>query len=123
MPTVEAAGNEEAVKITGDNGRQDGDIREKLHDDDVNVEQVEKKPELKKDKHKKKRRTREDMFEKAMDIIIEKVTTAQKKSNEMLTKLEEKQMKLDEQLMLMEDRRWREDKEREERHRREESFR
>lgn len=113
----------EGEKMAGDNTKQDdgGDTitGEKLDQDDVKVEQVENKPKVKKERQKK-RRTREDKFEKALDIIIEKVTTAQKDSDEMFTKLEEKRMKLDEQLMSMEDRRWREDREREERQRREE---
>ena len=80
-----------------------------MDDDDVKVEKVEKKPDLKKDKPKKRRHTREDKFEKPMVIIIKKVARAQKESEEMFTNLEEKQMKLDEQLMNMEDSCWRED--------------
>ena len=122
------AGNEdvidvEGVKVAEDNTEQDGDTAktgEKLDDSDVKMKQVEKKPVVKRDKQNNRRRTREDKFEKAMDIIIEKVTTAQKDSDEMFTKLEEKRMKLDEQLMEMENRRLREDREREERQRREE---
>ena len=122
------AGNEdvidvEGVKVAEDNTEQDGDTTktgEKLDDSDVKMKQVERKPVVKRDKQNKRRRTREDKFEKAMDIIIAKVTTAQKDSDEMFTKLEEKRMKLDEQLMEMENRRLREDREREEWQRREE---
>ena len=68
-------------------------------------------------KERQKKRIREDKFEKAMDLIIEKVTKAQKESNEMFMKHEEKRMKLDERMMEMDDHRLREDKEREERQR------
>ena len=107
----------------GDGGMEDGD--EKLIQSEIEekVEKVEKKPEKKpevKEKQRNKKRTREDKFEKAMDVIIEKVTKAQKESDEMFMKLEEKRMKFDEHILEMEDRRLRQDKEREERQRREE---
>ena len=51
---------------------------------------VEKKPEVKKERQRKKR-TKEDKFEKAMDVIRDKVTKAQE-SDEMFMKLEEKRM-------------------------------
>ena len=109
------------VKMAGQNASGDGgmeDTGEKLRDDDVRVEQVESKTEVKKEKQRKKR-TREDKFEKAMNKIIEKVTQAQKENDEMFMKLE-KRMKLDERMMEMEDRRLREEKAREERQKREE---
>ena len=90
-----------------------------LSDNDVKEEQVEKKTEVK-ESQKRKKRTREEKFEKVMNVIIEKVTQAQKESDEMFVKLEEKRLKFDEHMMEMEDRRVREDREREERQRREE---
>ena len=120
---VHSCSNPVRWEIAGVKAKQDRDatiVGEKLDDDDVKVEKVEKKPDLKKDKPKKRRHTREDKFEKPMVIIIKKVARAQKESEEMFTNLEEKQMKLDEQLMNMEDSCWREDWEREERQMREE---
>ena len=111
------------AKMAGENASGDGgmeDTDEKLRDDDVRVEQVENKTEVKKERQRRKKRTREDKFEKAMNVIIEKVTKAQKESDEMFMKLEEKRMKLDEHMMEMEDRRLREDKAREELQKREE---
>ena len=68
--------------------------------------------------NKRKRRTKEDKFERALQTVVDKVTQAQKESD-MLLKLEEKRMKFDERMMEMEDRRLREDKERVECQRRE----
>ena len=102
----------------GDSGVADTGEKQ-LSDNDVKEEQVEKKSEVKESKRRKKR-TREDKFEKVMNVIIEKVTQAQKESDEMFVKLEEKRLQFDEHMMEMEDRRLREDKAREERQRREE---
>ena len=73
---------------SGDGGMEDTD--EKLRDSDVKAEQVENKTEVKKEGQRKRKRTREDKFEKAMNVIIDKVTKAQKESDEMFIKLEEK---------------------------------
>ena len=93
---------------------------EKLKSGDLNVEQVENKTDVKKERQIKKRRTREDRFEKAMNVIIEKLTKDQKESDEMFISLEEKRMRLKERMMEMEDCRLREHKIREERQKRDE---
>ena len=54
----------------------------------MRVEQVENKTEVKNEKQRKKKRTREDKFEKAMNVIIDKVTKAQKESDETFVKME-----------------------------------
>ena len=108
----------DGVEIDGENASGDENSGGKLGESDVQLEQVKKKPKVKKERQRKKR-TKEDKFEKAMDVIIHKVTKAQE-SDEMLMKLEGKRIKLDERMMEMEDRRWSEEKEREERQTREE---
>ena len=60
---------------SGDSGVENSD--EKLRDSDVRVEQMENKTEVKESQSKKKH-TKEDKFEKAMNVIINKVTKAQK---------------------------------------------
>ena len=60
----------------GDSGIADTGEKQ-VSDNDVKEEQVEKKSEVKENKRRKKR-TREDKFEKVMNVIIEKVTQAQK---------------------------------------------
>ena len=69
--------------------------------------------------NKRKRSTKEDKFAQALQTVVDKVTQAQKESDMLFLKLEEKRMKFDERMMEMEDRRLREDKEREERQRQE----
>ena len=69
--------------------------------------------------NKRKRRTKEDKFERALQTVVDKVTLVQKESDMLFLKLEEKRMKFDERMMEMEDRRLREDKERVECQRRE----
>ena len=53
---------------------------------------------------------RRDKFEKAMNVIMDKMTKAHKESDEMFMKLEDKRMKLDEHTMEMENCHSREDK-------------
>ena len=81
------------VKMAGKNTSGDSgveDINKKLRDSDARVEQVENKTEVKNERQRKKKRTWEDKFEKAMNVIIDKVTKAQKESDEMFVKMEEK---------------------------------
>ena len=79
----------DGVEIDGENANGDENSGEKLGESDMQLEQVEKKPAVKKERQRKKR-TKEDKFEKAMDVIIDKVTTVQKESDELYMKLEEK---------------------------------
>ena len=58
----------DGVEIDGENASGDENSGEKLGKSDVQLEQVEKKPEVKKERQRKKR-TKEDKFEKAMDVI------------------------------------------------------
>ena len=71
-------------------------------------------------KKPKKRPTKEDKFEKAINSVVEKVVKYNKESDERFIELEEKRMKMDERMMELEDRRWKEEQEREAQRRREE---
>ena len=100
------------VKMAGENASGAGgmeDTDDKLRDNDVRMEQVENKTKVK-ERQRRKQRMREDKFEKVMYVIIEKVTKVQEESDEMFMKLEEKQTRLDQHMMEMEDRHLREDK-------------
>ena len=61
--------------------------------------QVEIKSELNTESQRKKKRSREDKFEKAMNLFVDKVSRASKESDEMFVKLEGKRMKLEECMM------------------------
>ena len=104
-----------------------------VDDSIVNVDELEEKPEVEKENQTKstvkqevskvkkpevgrKRKTKESSrMERALKEVVELVTEAQKKSDELFISLEEKRMKFDEQILLMEDQQRREDKEREDR--------
>ena len=75
--------------------------------------------ELKRESIQRKRK-QESKVDRALNTIVNAVATTQRESDRMFTELEEKQMTLEEQLLIMEDRRMRKDKEREERMRRQE---
>ena len=77
----------------------------------------EKKIEIKRESIQRKRK-QESKVDGALTTIINAVTKAQKECDRLLIELEEKRMKLEEQLLIVEDRRMREDEEREERMRR-----
>ena len=103
------------------NEKTDEKTDEKVDDREGQVEEIKiEREDVKREKQRKNKRTKEDKFEKAMDVIIDKVVTAQKENEEMFLRLEEKRMKLDERLLEMEDRRLKAEKEREERTRRKE---
>ena len=76
--------------------------------------------EVKQERKKRKRPSIADFFEKAMEGVLKKVSKAQEESDVRFCEIEERRLKLDEQIMEMEERRWQESKDREERQRKEE---
>ena len=112
------------AKMVGESASGDfvvEDVDEKVPEGDVEVkQQVENKVEVKTERQRKKKCTRENKFEKAMSVIVDKMSKANKESDEIFVKLEEKRMKLEERMMEMEFERMREDKARQESQRREE---
>ena len=93
--------------------------------DALESEEIDKKVEVKKEAQKKRKHTKKklnliELSCRVSDKVVESVTKAQKESDELFIDLERKRMKLEEQMLIMEDRRWKEDKEREGRQRIEE---
>ena len=82
------------AKVVGKNECGDfaaGDKDEKVPEGDTEVKpQVEIKTEVNTERQRKEKRSREDKFETAMSIIVDKVSRASKESDEMFVKLEEK---------------------------------
>ena len=68
----------------------------------------------------KKRMSRDDRLENAMDSVMTKMMERQSKTDELFLELETKRMKMEEQMYEMEQRRVKEERERQERERREE---
>ena len=100
---------------------QDKDNVEALQEQEQTPTTSERKKQDKREKGttnvKRKRPT--SMIEKAMDVVIGKLTALQEASDTQMYALEEKRMKLDERMMEMEERRWREQLDREDQRRKE----
>ena len=106
------------------NDKETGEVNEKESGKEAGVNENEarrgeKKMEIRRESIQRKRK-QESKVDRALTTIVNAVTTAQKESDRMFIELEEKRMKLEEQLLMMEDRRMRDNKEREERMRRQE---
>ena len=104
--------------------KEDEAIREKENEiegkgnDDIDIlKEISKHERGKKTKVKQENPTKLD---KTLKAVVNVISTTQRDSDKMYMMLEEKRMKLDESLLMMEDRRLREDKEREERQRKDE---
>ena len=100
-------------KCEGSVAEDRGEIEQGAEKCDAKKEQGEQKEdgEVTKTNNKRKRRTREDKFERALQMVVKDLVLAQKESDMLFLNLEEKRMKIDERMIEMEDLGLREDRE------------
>ena len=112
---VEEDGEENELE-TDKNGKKDDNGEKNLADENDENSLANRNGE----KRKRKRPSKKAVVEKTIEHVMKKATKTQEESDMKLLAVEEKRLKFDELVLEMENKRWKEDREREERQCREE---